>query len=714
MRPAVIVLAAAVMLASAVGSFTVRAQSGGRPAAVATDINFGKEVAPILQAYCASCHAGVRPRGGMRLVFKDEADARSVLKNDDGFWERVANEVAGKHMPPAGRPQPSDAERDLLVEWVQNRMLTTDGRPDPGPFMVHRLNNREYANTVRDLLYLPPTYDVTADFPADERGDGFDNNAGTLTISPLLIEQYLAAAEKATVTALGLDPRTAAPRIPEPGVSPTFNPRNKLNEPSAHFREDFADRQAKIRLNLEVLAPRAFRRPVSKREIDELMKFAALSFAHAGESFDQATGLAARAAMMSPEFLFRIERDPNPDGTGKVFEITEYQLASRLSYFLWSTMPDEALFKAAKEGTLRANLDTHIARMLKDPKAISLTKDFMGQWLEIRGLHETTNAPKPLLDAMQQETERFFDHIVRNDRNMMEFLDADYTFVNETLAKLYGIPGVTGEEFQQVKVDPSRRGGIFTHASFLTLTSKPLGSSRRTSPVVRGKWIIENIFNERVPPPPPDVPQIEFDPNKELKGTARQIFEQHRVDPTCAGCHARMDPYGFALENYDGYGAWRDTDNKVAVDASGEINGKSFRTPVEFRTLLASRQDDFRRAFTRKMLSYALGRGLQPADRQTVESIVASVKADGDRFSSFVLNIAKSYPFQHARGLKGETAPLVTDASEKTFHPVFVPPPVDPNAPARGRGRGRGGQGPGRGAQPPAPPPAPSREDTRP
>src|SRR5688572_23949210 len=422
MRPAVIVLlAAAAMLAGAAGSFTVEAQSGAGAAAVATTISFENEIAPILQTYCGSCHGGVRPRGGMRLAFKDETDARSVLKNDDGFWERVANEVAGKHMPPAGRPQPSDAQRDLLVEWVQNRMLTTDGRPDPGPFMVHRLNNREYANTVRDLLYLPPTHDVTADFPADERGDGFDNNAGTLTISPLLVEQYLAAAEKATVAALGLDPRTVPPRVLEPGGSPTFNPRNKINEPSAGFREDFADRQAKIRLNLELLAPRAFRRPVSKGEIDELMKFAALSFAHAGESFDQATGLAARAAMMSPEFLFRIERDPNADGTGKVFQITEYQLASRLSYFLWSTMPDEALFKAAKEGSLRANLDMHIARMLKDPKAISLTKDFMGQWLEIRGLHEATNADPALLASMLGETERFFDDIVKNNRSIMDF-----------------------------------------------------------------------------------------------------------------------------------------------------------------------------------------------------------------------------------------------------------------------------------------------------
>ena len=686
MRPTFVLLAAAAIYAGAGGSLPLTAQS-------ASPATFRKDVAPVLQTYCAGCHAGPSPRGGMRLVFTDETDARSALKEDGGFWERVANELSGRHMPPAGRPQPTDAQRDLLVEWIQNTVLTTDGKPDPGPFMVHRLNNREYANTVRDLLYLPPTFDVTADFPADERGDGFDNNAGTLTISPLLIERYLAAAEKSVVAALGLDPRTAPPRVPEPGVSPTFNPRNKINEPSAHFREDFADRQAKIRLNLELLAPRAYRRPVTKREIDELMKFAALSFAHAGESFDQATGLAARAAMMSPEFLFRIERDPNPDGTGKVFQITEYQLASRLSYFLWSTMPDEELFKAAKEGTLRANLESHIARMLKDPKAISLTKDFMGQWLEIRGLHETTNADPALLASMLGETEHFFDDIIRNDRSVMEFIDADYTFVDERLAKLYGIPGITGDQFQKVQVDKSRRGGVFTHASFLTLTSKPLGNSRRTSPVVRGKWILENIFNERIPPPPPNVPTIDFDPNKELTGTARQIFEQHRADATCAGCHARMDPYGFALENYDGYGKWRDTDNNAAIDASGEINGKTFTTPVEFRAVLASRQDDFRRALIRKMLSYALGRGMQPSDRQTVESIVAGVKADGDRFSSVVLNIAKSYPFQHARGLKGETAPFVSDASEKIYHPVFVPPPlpvVDPNAPARGRGRGRG------------------------
>ncbi|HEY6991328.1 MAG TPA: DUF1592 domain-containing protein, partial [Bryobacteraceae bacterium] len=656
----------AIAILTFVASAPVSAQTSAHSAA------FDGQISPLLMRYCAGCHSGKSPVAGVHLDFKTEEDARKILSTQTDFWSRVADKLAARQMPPPNiSKKPTDAERTLLVDWITNNLLTANGQPDPGPFLMRRLNNEQYANTVRELLYLQPDYNAAADFPPDERGDGFDNNAATLTISPLLIESYLSAVEKAVSDALGLDPHKVKQE-----KDATLASKSKLNEPSATLRVDFADRQEKIRINLEAFAPRAFRRPVSKEEIDGLMKFAALSFTHAGESFDQATGLAIRATLMSPEFLFRIERDPHPDGTGKVFEITEYQLATRMSYFLWNTMPDDELFIAARDNQLRATLGQQIARMLKDPKAISLTKDFLGQWLEIRGMRQVTNAPKSLLDAMQGETEHFFDYIVRNDRSIMDFLDADYTFVNEELARLYGISGTTGPEFQKVQVDPAKRGGIFTQASFLTLTSKPLGDSRRTSPVLRGKWILENIFGETIPPPPPNVPELNFDTNKELKGTVRQIFEQHRVDPNCSSCHARMDPYGFALENYDGYGAWREQDNHINVDASGEIGGKGFKTPVEFRTILADRKDDFRWALIRKLLSYALGRGLQGFDRPAVESICAAVKTDGDRFSSVVTNIVKSYPFQHARGMKA----AVTEQAAATewFDPVakksLVPP----------------------------------------
>ncbi|MEO8593739.1 MAG: DUF1592 domain-containing protein [Candidatus Solibacter sp.] len=719
-RMAILALGGLALLGGITGSISLIAQTGATKsqavsktpvpalAAAATSVGYEKQVAPLLNKYCAGCHGGKTPPAGIRLSFANEDEARKFAATERDYWARVGREISSKSMPPANvRNQPADAERALLNQWVEQNLSAME--PDPGPFMVHRLNNREYANSVRELVYLPADYNASADFPADERGDGFDNNAGTLTISPLLIERYLDAAEKAVVESLSLDPKKLAQ-----AKDATLASKNKLNEPSAGLRVDFADRQQKIRLNMEVFAPRAFRRPVSKEEIDGLMKFAALSFAHAGESFDEATALAVRAALMSPEFLFRMERDPEPDGTGKVFEITEYQLASRMSYFLWSTMPDNDLYIAARDHKLRADLDGQIRRMLQDPKSISLTKDFLGQWLEIRGLHEVTNAPKSLLASMQGETEHFFDYIVRNDRSLMEFLDSDYTFVNEELAKLYGIPGVTGPEFRKVKVNPTERGGIFTQAGFLTLTSKPLGDARRTSPVLRGKWILENIFMVPIPPPPPDVPALKLDTNKELKGTVRQIFEQHRVDPSCAGCHARMDPYGFALENYDGYGAWRNKDNGEPIDASGEIMGRKFRTPVEFRAILMGRKDEFRRAIVSKLVSYSLGRGLQPYDRRVIDGICAKVKAEGDRLSSVVTEVIKSYPFQHARGMKGQMPD--TNTATTWYHPVpdhpyFVSPPAPPR-PGRGQGgfggfgggAGRGGLGTPGGQVPPGAP----------
>jgi hypothetical protein len=622
------------------------APSGGGAAAAASQAAHGYAGASgLLTKYCLSCHGGEHPSGDFSLAFSDENEARGRGKE---FWDRVATELSSSQMPPArAKNKPTPEEREMLLGWVNRdlRGIAASCEPDPGPFRIHRLNNREYANTVRDLLYLPADWNAAADFPADERGDGFDTNSDTLTISPVLIEHYLNVAEKSASFAMNIYGK-GSPQS-----------QKKLRAPQdAMARDDYADRQSTIRLNMQVILPRAYRRPVSKEEIDEIMRFAGLSFTHDGELYDKATSLCIRAALMSPEFLFRMERDPNPDGSGKPYRIGEFELASRLSYFLWASMPDDPLFLAAQDGKLRADLNGHLQRMLKDPRAISLTRDFMGQWLEIRGLDGTANCPPELILAMKGETEHFFNYIVTQDRSIMEFLNSDYTFVNQTLAEHYGIADIKGGDFQKVQVNPDQRGGIFTQASFLTLTGKPLGSSRRTSPVNRGKWIIENIFNQKIPPPPPTVPSLEIDDGKELKGTVRQIFEQHREDPNCAGCHARMDPYGFALENYDGFGVWRMQDNKIDVDASGEVDGRKFSTPKEFRSILAARQGEFRRAFVTKLLGYALGRGVEEYDKPAIDQICAAVEKDGDRFSSVILNIVQSYPFQHARGSSAKAA----------------------------------------------------------
>ena len=626
---------------------------------------FDSDIAPVFNKYCTGCHSGAQPKGDMLLKFKDEQDARNRASNDD-FWSKVSDELASGRMPPAAvKNRPSDGERKLLVDWIDNDVLTIAGKPDPGPLVIHRLNNREYASTIRELLYLPASFDPAADFPADERGDGFDNNSDTLTLSPVLIEHYLDAAEKSVN-------RSFKPLDENKGVLSAV-PAQKILDVSKSFKADFANSQAKVRINIEAFLPRAWRRPVTKEEVDGVMKFAALSFAHAGESMSEATALAIRASLLSPNFLFRLEQDPHPDGSGKVYQLTEFQLASRLSYFLWSTMPDDALFAEAKAGTLRQNLDAQITRMLADPKAISLTRDFMGQWLEIRGIEQTPNLDKAMAASMKGETEHFFNYIVANNRPITDLLDANYSFVDERLAKLYGIPGVTGDAFQKVQLDPKQRFGLITQASILTLTSKPLGDGLRTSPVVRGKYILENLFNQKIPPPPPDVPPLKVDDNHPLTGTTRQIFEQHRTNPVCAGCHARMEPYGFALENYAGNGAWRSQENGIAIDTSGEINGHKFSTPEEFRAVLETRKDDFRRAVVRKVLSYALGRGIQGYDKASIDQIVASVKADGDTFNSVILNVAKSFPFQNARGSVATTAAnKPATASKSALQPVSL------------------------------------------
>jgi mono/diheme cytochrome c family protein len=391
---------------------------------------------------------------------------------------------------------------------------------------------------------------------------------------------------------------------------------------------------------------RAFRRPVQPGEVERILRVYDLAEKE-GERYEERLRLALCRVLISPHFLFRVEVDPPEAKAGEPYQISELELASRLSYFLWSTMPDEELFDLALKGELRKNLLPQIERMLKDPKSSALVQNFAGQWLTLRKLEQITPDPKlfPQFDdelraAMRQETELFFADILREDRSVLHFLDADFTYVNARLARHYGIDGVAGPEFRKIKT-PASRGGLLTQASILTLTSNPT----RTAPVKRGKWILEQLLGTPPPPPPPDVPDL--DEGKTLRGTLRQVMEQHRANVICASCHARMDPIGFAFENFDAIGGWRDKDGGFPIDASGELpDGQTFNGPGGLKTILKAKKELFARSLADKMLTYALGRGLEYYDKCALDRIVAALEKNNYRFSTLIVETVNSDPFQ--------------------------------------------------------------------
>ena len=394
----------------------------------------------------------------------------------------------------------------------------------------------------------------------------------------------------------------------------------------------------------------AFRRPVTEKEARSYVRFAKNAIKQ-GASFEQGIQLALKAILVSPQFLFRTERDPDPARPSPTRSIEAFELASRLSYFLWSSMPDEKLLKAAERGELRTKdgRQAQVMRMIRDKKSQAFVENFAGQWLQLRNVSLAKPDPETfpefdeeLREAMVRESELFFDHIMRGDGSVLEFLKADYTFLNERLAKHYGIEGIEGPGFRRVQLSGEQRGGVLTQASVLTVSSYPT----RTSPVLRGLWVLENLLGDRPPDPPEDVPEL--DEQAVGKATSqRQELERHRADPSCAVCHDRMDPIGFGLENYDAIGAWRTADGNFPIDASGELpGGTRFDGPAGLKAVLYAQQDQFARNLTEKVLTYALGRGLESYDEPVIDGIRRDIARNGYRFSSLVLGIVESIPFQ--------------------------------------------------------------------
>ena len=703
--------------------------------------------------------------------------AKPDFAADRKVWEKVAELLESQEMPPKGKPQPAADQRMAFVEWIDAQVAGGDaGKKDPGRVTLRRLNREEYRNTIRDLLAV--NFDP-ADFPQDETAYGFDTIADVLTIQPLLMEKYLAAADEIVTRVLAVErpappgeyfrgdklkgssadaihplangvlgfykdaeaamdvdfrhgsgeyllrfrahgdqagPESPKLRVtidgreiatfavknsgkpvgyevkttvekgrrrvavayvnnysernhPDPKMRGDRNvylaafevigPVNVPREPGESFRRVFTKMPSSgaesktARELLAAFATKAYRRPATDVEVAQLGRLVDAALADKAP-FTEAVGVGLRAVLCSPRFLFRWELDPDAMKPGTVRALNDWEVASRLSYFLWSSMPDERLFALAAKGELLKGdtLRAEAARMLADWRAAAFIRNFSSQWLQIRAMDEveidTGKFPKfngKLRDAMKEETRLFFDAIVREDRSVFELIESDFTFVNERLAEHYGLPGVKGEEFRRVQLPPgSPRGGVLGHGSVLVSTSMPT----RTSPVVRGKWVLEQLLGTPPPPPPANVPPLE-EAKVDKNAPLRVRLEQHRDNPDCAACHDKIDPVGFTLENFDAIGAWRTQDGGSRIDTSATFaDGAKVDGLNGLKRYL--RSEKFVRAFAQKMVIYALGRGFERPDKAALDEVMRKVSAGGSKVSALVAAIVTSEPFLKRKG----------------------------------------------------------------
>ncbi len=802
------------------------------PASGATDravSRFRKDIQPLLKEYCSDCHADGAKKGGVAF---DEFKSDEIVMNHE-LWLKVLRNTRAGLMPPEKKPRPSAKEQAKLEEWIKYSAFGLDAKnPDPGRVTVRRLNRVEYRNTIRDLMGF--NFNVEEELPPDDTGYGFDNIGDVLSISPLLLEKYMQAAEVITAGAVPRVPRTVAETaIPgsefrrvggkgsgervsfydeaklartfkaeqagsyrlvlelevlgqfvfdpgksrvafksddqelwhdefgwEPGkkfkfemtnrweagdhpLSIEMNPLTPLDQKSnsldlrvttvrvqgpmeeKHWVRpknfelfftkdpptDGGERRQYAQEVLGRFVQRAYRRPADEQMVARLVSIAETAYSQPGKRFEDGIAQAMVPVLASPRFLFRVE-DSEPGSSAKTQSLVdEHALASRLSYFLWSTMPDEELFRVAERRQLRKNLSAQVKRMLADRRSQAFIDNFTGQWLQTRDVdgidinarvvlardsgeerndqnrrqrreeldaipdeqktpeqkaerealraqfRNRNRQPQIELDrdlrrAMREETEMAFGYVVRENRSVLELIDANYTFLNEKLAKHYALTnlGVTGPEMRRVSLPAgSPRGGVLTHGAALVVTSNPT----RTSPVKRGLFILDNFLGLPTPPPPPDIANLEAS-EKPVEGrqpTLREVLAIHREQPLCASCHNRMDPLGLALENFNALGMWRETERRQPIDASGRlITGEKFKDMRDVkRALVANHRLDFYRCLTDKLLTYALGRGTEYYDVETVDRIVAKLDKDGGRFSTLLTGVIESAPFQKRR-----------------------------------------------------------------
>jgi hypothetical protein len=647
-----------------------------------------QEIRPLLARYCLSCHGDKDPRAGLNL--KAYLD-REHPGTEPRMWKPVWDRLRSRRMPPPNRPQPTGPEREQLLAWIEGVFAThtLDGHPDPGPLPPRRLNVRVQMNSLHDLAistanaqprrvaYTPkrdgstnlyqaiipppehPCSFVARILPQDTSDGGFDTIGDNLSIPPFLMEKYLRCSK-----VLLDDLFTLNPRLGESSRWPLYNELTKLQKGPPRGQ---TARQA-LTAFLRQFAGRAFRRPVTAEEVEKYARLFDQS-REKGDDFETAIRLPLQAILVSPRFLVLWgdapagERDKT---TAPVRPLDDHELAARLATFLWSSLPDRELSLAAQEGRLHDPkvLEQQVRRMLHDRRITDgLLVGFLCQWLQLERLDR--NAPDAdrypayfqnnLGELMKQELLLFTDAILVEDRSILEFLDADWGFLCYPLARHYGYDNFPGKQppsnaqppWYRVRFADKRRGGVLTMGKVLTGTSQPA----RTSPVRRGKWVLETILGTPPPPPPPDVNnqlKEEQEAGKDL--TVPQLLARHRSNPACSSCHQMIDPLGLAFESFDPVGRWRDRDQDQPIDTRGTLlDGKEFNGVGDLKALLVARKDEFVRGFVEQMLAYALGRKLDFYDVPTVKQIAQAVTRDEHKFSRVVVEVALSYPFQHRR-----------------------------------------------------------------
>ena len=615
-------------------------------------VSYERDIRPLLAKKCFECHNTGNPKGGVNLDnYKEQA---RVIK-DGQLWLKVLDQIRTREMPPKKEPQLSDSEYNHLLHGINSILQTSLQQKTPGRIVIRRLGHSEYQYTILDLLSID--FDAKNYFPSDgSGGGGFDNQGRSLFFTPLKLERYYDAASE-IIDSLYSNKDLWTKAVPIAYSQNWWQRfRNWIKSVLFDEYEEVNPPELAAQRVIYPFATKAYRRFLKDDEKAKLLGlFQKVYEQHDSlenpRRFDLGITQAFKAILVSPNFLYRVEEEPDLAGS---YPVSNFELATRLSYFLWSSLPDQELFNLAYLGRLQDTvvLEAQVRRMLADQKAKRLAENFSTQWLGVTKLIDN----QPLLDpvkypgfnmeireALYRETIEYFYYVLTESKNLMELINSNYTFLSQDLAEYYGIPGVEGEMFRKVTLTDSARGGVLGMGSVLTTTS----FATRTSPVLRGKWVMEQLLGISPPPPPPVVAELTEDENVHNELGLRKILEMHRSKPDCQSCHEKMDPLGLGLENFDPGGKWRDSYGQVDVDPSGvTADGQRFAGPVELKRILETEKEKIARNLSSKMLSYALGRSLLFTDEPALRRLDNCLLENNFNPELFIIEMVKSYPFR--------------------------------------------------------------------